>query len=112
MRALVRGVRGLCGVLCGAETRAAIGLCGVCGVRPYVCARLAPSACALVLSNESRTYAAPHTPHAPHRPRRAYVSAVRGPVRGPRDPAQAARTRAGAGFPPFVPERVGRGGNP
>jgi hypothetical protein len=110
MPGLVPGVRGLCGVLCVAETRAATGLCWVCGVFPYVCVRERPDLAPNPRRAISRTYAAPHTPHAPHSPRWACFSAVRRPVRGRNYPAQVACSRAGAPIPSFSLEEDGRGG--
>ena len=78
-RNAVRNVLGLCGVLCGAETRAIAGLCGVCWGFAHVTRARA----------QARTHAdarargrGPAHPARPHRQRQACVSAVRLPVRG------------------------------
>lgn len=109
----VQGVQGVCRVLCRVETRAAIGVCRVCRVRPYAGRRareLSPAACS---HTHARTYAPLHTLHTLHNAGGARVAAVQGSARPPAHPAQAhARSRAGAFLHFPIALKGGRGGQP
>ena len=76
----VRGVLGLCGDLCRAETRAVAGLCGACWDFPYV---TRARACTHTRAGAQVRACNPARPARLHNPRQACISAVREPVRGP-----------------------------
>jgi hypothetical protein len=103
----VRGVHGLCGDLCGAETRAVAHLCMVCGVLPYV-TRARARACAHTRAGAQVRACNPAHRARPHNPRRACLSSVQGPVRGQRTPHRRLGERGGAvarargGLPPSI----------
>lgn len=110
----VRGVRGVCGVLCMVETRAAIGLCGVCG--GFGLYARAPTRTSIRRQHplHAGTRARVPTPAHPAHPaqrRRGAGFACAGYACHPAHPAQTrSRTRAGA-FPlSRLSRERGRGG--